>query len=39
MSVWWSIEASLVGRFNEADENDREWMQTGPLVNPLGAQL
>jgi hypothetical protein len=39
MSVWWSIEASLVGRFNEADEKDREWMQTGPLVNPLGAQL
>ena len=33
VSVWSSIDASLVGRFNEADENDREWMQTGPLVS------
>jgi hypothetical protein len=32
VSVCWSIDAPLV-RFNEADENDREWMQTGPLVN------
>jgi hypothetical protein len=39
VSVWWSTGAPLVGRFNEADENDREWMQTGLLVNPLGAQL
>jgi hypothetical protein len=33
VSVWSSIDASLVGRFNEADENDRKWMQTGPLGN------
>jgi hypothetical protein len=39
VSVWRSIGVPLVGRFNEADENDREWMQTGPLVNPLRAQL
>jgi hypothetical protein len=30
---WSSIDVPLVSRFNEADENDREWMQTGPLVS------
>jgi hypothetical protein len=34
--VVWSIDASLVGRFNEADEQDRGWMQTGPRVNRPG---
>lgn len=33
VSVWLSIGASLVSGFNERDENDREWMQTGPLVS------
>jgi hypothetical protein len=33
VSVWSSIDASLVTRFTEADGNDREWMQTGPLVS------
>jgi len=31
--VWSSIGAPGVWRFDEADENGREWMQTGPLVS------
>jgi hypothetical protein len=33
VSVWSSIDASLVRRLNEADENGRERMQGGPLVS------